>query len=35
MKTLINPNHYYFEAIVILFMIYMGLKNVRNPINKS
>ena len=35
MKALINPNHYYVEAIVVLFMVYMGLKNVRTPTTES
>lgn len=32
MKALINSDHYFIEAIVLLFMLYMGLKNIRNPI---
>ena len=32
MKALINPEHYFIEAIVLVFMLYMGLRNARAPI---
>jgi len=32
MKALINPEHYFIEATVLVFMLYMGLKDVRTPI---
>jgi hypothetical protein len=32
MKGLISPQHYFIEAIVLLFMLYMGLKDVRKPL---
>jgi hypothetical protein len=35
MKALINPDHYYSEALVILFMVYMGIKNVQTPTTES
>lgn len=35
MKALISPDHYFIEAIALLFMLYMGLNNIRAPIAKS
>lgn len=31
MKMLLDPNGFYIAKIILLFMLYMGLKNIKNP----
>lgn len=30
MKMLLNPKYYYLPIIVLIFMLYMGLRNIKN-----
>lgn len=31
MRMLLDPNGFYIEKVALLFMLYMGLRNIRNP----